>query len=46
MRGEVTFTPDTVFESQRPSKEYRTFTVQQRRVVTINVDKYVWNYFV
>ena len=32
MRCHVTFTPDTVFENRRTSKEYRTFTEQQRRL--------------
>ena len=32
MRRHVTFTPDTVFENRR-SKEYRTFTKQQRRLL-------------
>ena len=31
MRRHVTFTPDTVFENRRTSKEYRTFNKQQRR---------------
>ena len=33
MRRHVTFTPDTVFENRRTSKEYRTFTKQQRRLL-------------
>jgi len=33
MRRHVTFTPDTVFENQRTSKEYRTFTKHQRRLL-------------
>jgi len=33
MRCHVTFTPDTVFENRRTSKEYRTFTKQQRRLL-------------
>jgi len=33
MRRYVTFTPDNVFENQRTSKEYRSFTEQQRRLL-------------
>ena len=33
MRRHVTFTPDTVFENRRTSKEYRTFTKQQRQLL-------------
>jgi len=32
-RRQVTFTPDTVFENQRTSKEYMMFTKQQRRLL-------------
>jgi len=34
MQRHFTFTPDTVFENQRTSKEYRTFTKQQRSMST------------
>jgi len=33
MRRLVTFTPDTVFENQWTSTDYRTFTKQQRRLL-------------
>jgi len=33
MRHQVTLKPELVFENQRTSKEYRTFTKQQRRLL-------------